>query len=72
MRIICHLYSLTFFFVAVTKMEDIEGVNEIIKVVEKLEDLEQLAIIRTQNQYLDEISSLTGMCIKFIFIYRKA
>lgn len=41
-------------------MELVEGVEEIQNAVQSLKDLEQESRIRNQNQYLEELSSLTG------------
>lgn len=41
-------------------LENVVGVDDIVKTVEKLTDLEQQDRIKTQNQYLDEIASITG------------
>lgn len=41
-------------------LEEVAGVTEIKRTIEKLTDLEQKDRIKTQNQFLEEISSLTG------------
>ncbi|KAH9640930.1 hypothetical protein HF086_015625 [Spodoptera exigua] len=41
-------------------LKDVAGVDEIVKTIENLSNLEQKDRIRTQNQYLDDIASITG------------
>lgn len=50
-----------YYFLLVQNMEHVPGVTEIIQTVEKLKDLEQRMLLKTQNAYLEEIASLTGM-----------
>ncbi|XP_075977865.1 uncharacterized protein LOC142977677 [Anticarsia gemmatalis] len=47
----------------VENMEGMSGVEEIIRNLKELSDLEQQDLIKTQNQYLDEIASLTGVSV---------
>lgn len=49
-----------FFSIPTVNLENVAGVGEIVKTIEKLTDLEQKDRIRTQNQFLEEIASITG------------
>ncbi|KAF9408296.1 hypothetical protein HW555_011965 [Spodoptera exigua] len=40
-------------------LKDVAGFDEIVKTIENLSNLEQKDRIRTQNQYLDDIASIT-------------
>lgn len=44
-------------------LTDVEGVDAIKNNVQKLLQLEEKAVIKTQNQYIEEIASYTGMYI---------
>lgn len=41
-------------------LKEVAGVTEIMRTIEKLTDLESKVRIKSQNEFLDEISSLTG------------
>ncbi|CAH0730572.1 unnamed protein product, partial [Brenthis ino] len=47
----------------IKNLKNVAGVDDIVKTIEKLTALEQKDRIRTQNQYLDEIASMTEVSI---------
>lgn len=57
---LCHVNIILFFIILTEGLGDVEGVDIIKNTVERLCELENNGILKTQNQYMKEIASYTG------------
>lgn len=55
MQFYTKIFSLT------VNLKNVPGTEEVLETINKLTDLEKKDTIRTQNEYFEEIASLTGM-----------